>query len=201
MVGRARKILTVKASPRNAYEPPIVQSRRIVILSQQQCSVCALILVEGGWFYSGSTFFQGQACPAIQGLHYFGNADSGIFNRHNVRIATHPAFRKFVEEDCGLSFFSVGGDPSGTCFRPLYSLFQPSQSSILCSDMMQSCYPCISTDVPIMTRCVPVIGTKHMNMTWMRHHLLSWSQIGYSPICKGLSVENAALDTRPWGKD
>ena len=31
---------------------------------------------------------------------------------HNVRIATHPAFKKFVEEDCGLSFFSVGGDPA-----------------------------------------------------------------------------------------
>lgn len=33
---------------------------------------------------------------------------------HNVRIATHPAFKKFVEEDTGLSFFSVGG---GTYFR------------------------------------------------------------------------------------
>ena len=32
--------------------------------------------------------------------------------KHNVRIATHPAFKKFVEEDCGLSFFSVGGDPA-----------------------------------------------------------------------------------------
>lgn len=31
---------------------------------------------------------------------------------HRVRIATHPAFKKFVEEDCGLEFFSVGGDPS-----------------------------------------------------------------------------------------
>jgi UDP:flavonoid glycosyltransferase YjiC (YdhE family) len=34
---------------------------------------------------------------------------------HRVRIATHPAFRKFVEEDSdcpGLEFFSVGGDPS-----------------------------------------------------------------------------------------
>ncbi|ORY14926.1 hypothetical protein BCR34DRAFT_598830 [Clohesyomyces aquaticus] len=31
---------------------------------------------------------------------------------HNVRIATHPAFKKFVEEDSGLDFFSVGGDPS-----------------------------------------------------------------------------------------
>ncbi|KAL8793642.1 MAG: hypothetical protein Q9195_003794 [Heterodermia aff. obscurata] len=31
---------------------------------------------------------------------------------HNVRIATHPAFKKFVEEECGLSFFSVGGDPA-----------------------------------------------------------------------------------------
>ena len=31
---------------------------------------------------------------------------------HNVRIASHPAFKKFVEEDTGLSFFSVGGDPS-----------------------------------------------------------------------------------------
>ncbi|KAK0736862.1 hypothetical protein B0T21DRAFT_330480 [Apiosordaria backusii] len=31
---------------------------------------------------------------------------------HRVRIATHPAFREFVEEDSGLEFFSVGGDPS-----------------------------------------------------------------------------------------
>ena len=31
---------------------------------------------------------------------------------HRVRIATHPAFRKFVERDSGLEFFSVGGDPS-----------------------------------------------------------------------------------------
>jgi UDP:flavonoid glycosyltransferase YjiC (YdhE family) len=32
--------------------------------------------------------------------------------QHRVRIATHPTFRKFVEEDVGLEFFSVGGDPS-----------------------------------------------------------------------------------------
>jgi len=32
---------------------------------------------------------------------------------HRVRIATHPAFRTFVQEDCpGVEFFSVGGDPS-----------------------------------------------------------------------------------------
>lgn len=31
---------------------------------------------------------------------------------HRVRIATHPAYRKFVEEDSQLEFFSVGGDPS-----------------------------------------------------------------------------------------
>lgn len=31
---------------------------------------------------------------------------------HRVRIATHPAFRDFVEKDVGLEFFSVGGDPS-----------------------------------------------------------------------------------------
>ncbi|ROW17677.1 hypothetical protein VPNG_00595 [Cytospora leucostoma] len=31
---------------------------------------------------------------------------------HRVRIATHPAFRTFVEVDSGLEFFSVGGDPS-----------------------------------------------------------------------------------------
>ena len=31
---------------------------------------------------------------------------------HRVRIATHPAFKKFVEEDSGLEFFSVGGDPA-----------------------------------------------------------------------------------------
>ncbi|KAK0386302.1 hypothetical protein NLU13_6139 [Sarocladium strictum] len=31
---------------------------------------------------------------------------------HRVRIATHPAFRDFIEKDSGLEFFSVGGDPS-----------------------------------------------------------------------------------------
>ena len=31
---------------------------------------------------------------------------------HRVRIATHPTFKKFVEQDIGLEFFSVGGDPS-----------------------------------------------------------------------------------------
>ncbi|KAF2746609.1 glycosyltransferase family 1 protein [Sporormia fimetaria CBS 119925] len=31
---------------------------------------------------------------------------------HRVRIATHPAFKKFVEEDSKLEFFSVGGNPS-----------------------------------------------------------------------------------------
>ncbi|KAI9813634.1 MAG: hypothetical protein M1827_003705 [Pycnora praestabilis] len=31
---------------------------------------------------------------------------------HRVRIATHPAFKKFVEKDSGLEFFSVGGDPA-----------------------------------------------------------------------------------------
>ena len=31
---------------------------------------------------------------------------------HRVRIATHPAFKNFVEKDMGLEFFSVGGDPS-----------------------------------------------------------------------------------------
>jgi Glycosyltransferase family 28 N-terminal domain len=31
---------------------------------------------------------------------------------HRVRIATHPAFKEFVQNDIGLEFFSVGGDPS-----------------------------------------------------------------------------------------
>ncbi|KAG6365527.1 hypothetical protein INS49_007138 [Diaporthe citri] len=31
---------------------------------------------------------------------------------HRVRIATHPAFRDFVEKGTGLEFFSVGGDPA-----------------------------------------------------------------------------------------
>lgn len=32
---------------------------------------------------------------------------------HRVRIATHPAFRDFVNKDCpGVEFFSVGGDPA-----------------------------------------------------------------------------------------
>ncbi|ROV89888.1 hypothetical protein VSDG_08225 [Cytospora chrysosperma] len=31
---------------------------------------------------------------------------------HRVRIATHPAFREFVEKDSGLEFFSVGGNPA-----------------------------------------------------------------------------------------
>ncbi|KAL6704101.1 hypothetical protein ACN47E_008764 [Coniothyrium glycines] len=31
---------------------------------------------------------------------------------HRVRLATHPAFKDFVENDCGLEFFSVGGNPA-----------------------------------------------------------------------------------------
>lgn len=31
--------------------------------------------------------------------------------RHNVRLATHPVFQSFVEEN-GLAFFSIGGDPA-----------------------------------------------------------------------------------------
>jgi hypothetical protein len=31
---------------------------------------------------------------------------------HRVRIATHPTFRDFVQNDSGLEFFSVGGDPA-----------------------------------------------------------------------------------------
>lgn len=31
---------------------------------------------------------------------------------HRVRIATHPAFKNFIEQDSGLEFFSVGGDPA-----------------------------------------------------------------------------------------
>lgn len=31
---------------------------------------------------------------------------------HRVRIATHPAFKDFVEKDSGLEHFSIGGDPS-----------------------------------------------------------------------------------------
>lgn len=31
---------------------------------------------------------------------------------HRVRIATHPAFKDFIEKDCGLEFFSIGGNPS-----------------------------------------------------------------------------------------
>ena len=33
-------------------------------------------------------------------------------HNHRVRIATHPAFKDFVEKDSKLEFFSVGGDPS-----------------------------------------------------------------------------------------
>jgi hypothetical protein len=31
---------------------------------------------------------------------------------HRVRVATHPAFRAFIEDDCKLEFFSIGGNPS-----------------------------------------------------------------------------------------
>ncbi|KAI4919749.1 hypothetical protein J4E90_001886 [Alternaria incomplexa] len=31
---------------------------------------------------------------------------------HRVRMATHPAFKDFVEKDSGLEFFSVGGNPA-----------------------------------------------------------------------------------------
>lgn len=33
-------------------------------------------------------------------------------NGHRVRIATHPAFRDYVQQDSNLEFFSAGGDPS-----------------------------------------------------------------------------------------
>lgn len=38
---------------------------------------------------------------------------------HRVRVATHPTFKRFVEEN-GLEFFSIGGDPA-----ELVSFFQP----------------------------------------------------------------------------
>lgn len=31
---------------------------------------------------------------------------------HRIRMATHPAFKDFVEKDCGLEFFSIGGNPA-----------------------------------------------------------------------------------------
>ncbi|KAF1971242.1 UDP-Glycosyltransferase/glycogen phosphorylase [Bimuria novae-zelandiae CBS 107.79] len=31
---------------------------------------------------------------------------------HRVRIATHSAFKQFIQDDSGLEFFSIGGDPS-----------------------------------------------------------------------------------------
>jgi len=31
---------------------------------------------------------------------------------HRVRIATHGVFKEFVEKDCGLEFFNVGGNPA-----------------------------------------------------------------------------------------
>ena len=31
---------------------------------------------------------------------------------HRVRIATHPVFKTFVEEEAGLEFFSIGGNPA-----------------------------------------------------------------------------------------
>ncbi|KJR80835.1 udp-transferase [Sporothrix schenckii 1099-18] len=31
---------------------------------------------------------------------------------HRVRVATHPAFREFIEKGAGLEFFSAGGDPA-----------------------------------------------------------------------------------------
>lgn len=31
--------------------------------------------------------------------------------KHRVRVATHPTFKAFVEEN-GLEFFSIGGDPA-----------------------------------------------------------------------------------------
>lgn len=37
---------------------------------------------------------------------------------HRVRIATHPTFRKFVQDDIGLEFFSVGESNAGHRARP-----------------------------------------------------------------------------------
>jgi UDP:flavonoid glycosyltransferase YjiC (YdhE family) len=47
----------------------------------------------------------------IQPFLKIGKVLQDKFN-HRVRIATHPTFKKFVEQDIGLEFFSVGGDPS-----------------------------------------------------------------------------------------
>jgi len=55
---------------------------------------------------------------------------------HRVRLATHPAFKEFVEKDSGLEFFSVGGDPAELmAFMVKNPGLVPSMSSIKAGDV------------------------------------------------------------------
>lgn len=55
---------------------------------------------------------------------------------HRVRIATHPAFKTFVEQDSGLEFFSVGGDPAELmAFMVKNPGLMPSMSTIRAGDI------------------------------------------------------------------
>jgi UDP:flavonoid glycosyltransferase YjiC (YdhE family) len=56
---------------------------------------------------------------------------------HRVRLATHPNFHHFVQEN-GLEFFSIGGDPSRlTAFRVKNAGLMPGFRSLLSGDVRQ----------------------------------------------------------------
>jgi len=55
---------------------------------------------------------------------------------HRVRLATHPAFKDFVEKDSGLEFFSVGGNPAELmAFMVKNPGLVPSMSTIKAGDI------------------------------------------------------------------
>ena len=49
--------------------------------------------------------------------------------KHRVRVATHPTFKEFVEEN-GLEFFSLSGDPSELVSPGCASLISRSMSGV-----------------------------------------------------------------------
>ena len=60
---------------------------------------------------------------------------------HRVRIATHPAFKDFVQKDSGLEFFSVGGNPAELmAFMVKNPGLIPSMESIAAGEIQQKRY-------------------------------------------------------------
>ena len=63
------------------------------------------------------------------------------------------------------------------------------------SDVVRSCLPCIAINTPNRTQRLPVFLHRDVKMTWLRHHLLIPSQIGYKSNGR-FSI--ALPGIRPW---